>query len=88
VATDSRSKRDGQSIERLGFYNPIAKGQEEKIRIKDDRVIDWYIKGARASDVVYSLMKKAGIVKKIHAIKYGRGEVSSSSEEETPNTSS
>ncbi len=88
VAADSRSKRDGQSIERIGFYNPIAKGQEEKLSIKEERLIDWYMKGARASDRVYSLMKKAGIVKKIHAVKYGRGDVNSSSEEETVNTSS
>ncbi len=72
VAADARAKRDGKSIERLGFYNPIAKGKEEELSIKEDRLIDWYMKGARASDTVYSLMKKAGIVKKIHSIKYGR----------------
>lgn len=81
VATDSRSRRDGQSIERLGYYNPIAKGQEKELNINEDRVLDWYMKGARATDTVYSLMKKVGLVKKIHAVKYGRGEVNSGSNE-------
>jgi len=69
VAADSRTKRDGISLERLGFYNPIAKGKEEKLVIKEERLIDWYSKGARASDTVYSLMKKKGIVKKIQEMR-------------------
>jgi small subunit ribosomal protein S16 len=73
VAADSRCKRDGKFLEKLGFYNPIAQGNAEKLNIDNDKVIDWYMKGARASDTVYSLMKKAGIVKKIHQIKYNRG---------------
>jgi small subunit ribosomal protein S16 len=73
VASDSRNKRDGKSIERLGFYNPIAKGQEEKIRMNEDRIVERYMQGARATETVYSLMKKAGLVKRIHKMKYNRG---------------
>ena len=41
VVTDSRNKRDGRFIERLGFYNPIAREQEEGLRIDTDRVAHW-----------------------------------------------
>lgn len=72
VAVDSRDKRDGKSIERLGFYNPIAQGNAEELKMDEERILDWYMKGARASNTVYSLMKKTGIVKKIHEVKYKR----------------
>lgn len=72
VVTDSRNKREGKTIERLGFYNPIAQGQAETLRMDEEKVLDWYMKGARASNTVYTLMKKAGVVKKIHEKKYNR----------------
>jgi small subunit ribosomal protein S16 len=49
VATDSRSRRDGNFIERVGFFNPVAAGNEEKLRISMDRVEYWRSNGAQVS---------------------------------------
>jgi small subunit ribosomal protein S16 len=57
VVTDSRNKRDGRSIERLGFYNPIATGGEQKLSIDTARVDYWVANGARKSDRVTRLLK-------------------------------
>lgn len=59
VVTDSRSKRDGRYIERLGFFNPIARGQEEKLRVDLDRVAHWLNQGAQASERVAKLIQEA-----------------------------
>ena len=56
VVTDSRASRDGRFIERLGFYNPIATEQEEKLRIDRDRVAYWTSRGAKASSAVAKLL--------------------------------
>ena len=57
VATDKRSRRDGRYIERLGYYNPIAKGGETKLQINDERVKYWLSVGAQFSDRAASLYK-------------------------------
>jgi small subunit ribosomal protein S16 len=57
VVTDSRNRRDGRFIERLGFFNPLARGTEERLRIDRERVEHWLSKGAQASDRVASLLK-------------------------------
>ncbi|MDX1573559.1 MAG: 30S ribosomal protein S16 [Methylophaga sp.] len=59
VVTDSRNKRDGSYIERIGFFNPIAKGQEESLRLDLDRVDHWVSKGAQTSERVAQLIKVA-----------------------------
>lgn len=59
VVTDSRSKRDGSYIERIGFFNPIAKGQEESLRLDLDRVDHWISQGAQTSERVAQLIKVA-----------------------------
>ena len=59
VATDSRNRRDGRFIERIGFYNPIAKDNEESIRIAQDRLTYWRGGGAQASPTVERLIKQA-----------------------------
>lgn len=59
VATDSRNPRDGRYIERLGFFNPRAKGGEEPLRLDLDRVDHWVGKGAQISDRVQNLVKQA-----------------------------
>jgi small subunit ribosomal protein S16 len=58
VVADSRSKRDGRYIERVGFFNPIAKGQEERIRLDQARIEHWMGNGAQASGRVASLIKE------------------------------
>ncbi len=59
VVTDSRNKRDGRFIERLGFFNPIAAANEEKMRVNRERVDYWLAQGAQASDRVASLLKQS-----------------------------
>lgn len=59
VATDSRHRRDGRYIERLGFYNPVAAGAEEALRVAFDRVDHWVKLGAQLSPTVDRLVKQA-----------------------------
>ena len=56
VVADSRSRRDGRFIERLGFYNPVAVDGEESLRIDHDRVAHWVGLGAQPSDAVNRLI--------------------------------
>ncbi|MDQ7089276.1 MAG: 30S ribosomal protein S16 [Methylococcales bacterium] len=57
VVTDGRNSRDGRYIERLGFFNPFATGQEERLRLDTTRIEHWKIKGAQPSDRVSKLIK-------------------------------
>ena len=54
---DRRNARDGRHIERIGFYNPIARGAEERTRIDIDRVDYWVRQGAQMSDRVTKIVK-------------------------------
>ncbi|MBG6071769.1 MULTISPECIES: 30S ribosomal protein S16 [unclassified Polaromonas] len=60
VVADKRVRRDGRFIERIGFYNPIAKGGEEGLRIVQDRLTHWIGVGAQASPTVLRLIKQGG----------------------------
>lgn len=59
VVSDSRRARDGRYIERVGFYNPRARGQEETLRLDDARIDYWIGQGAKPSERVASLIKGA-----------------------------
>ena len=59
VVTDSRNARDGRFIERVGFFNPQARGQEERVRLDLARIEHWVGLGAQTSDRVASLVKEA-----------------------------
>ncbi|MBM5571886.1 MULTISPECIES: 30S ribosomal protein S16 [Deefgea] len=59
VVTDSRNRRDGRFIERVGFYNPQARGAEEAVRLTQDRLTYWLGVGAQPSDTVARLLKNA-----------------------------
>ncbi|OOR96849.1 30S ribosomal protein S16 [Canicola haemoglobinophilus] len=59
VVADSRSPRDGRFIERVGFFNPLATGNAERVRLNLDRVNHWVGQGASLSDRVASLIKEA-----------------------------
>ena len=59
VVTDSRNSRDGRYIERLGFFNPLARGNEERLRLDNERVKYWQSNGAQPSDRVAKLIKDA-----------------------------
>lgn len=58
VVTDSRNRRDGRYIERIGFFNPVAVGEEVRLKIDAGRAQHWVSKGARASDRVAKLLKE------------------------------
>lgn len=57
VAADSRNPRDGRYIERLGFFNPIASGREEKLKLEQERVDYWLSQGAQPTERVAGLIK-------------------------------
>lgn len=58
VVTDSRNRRDGRYIERLGFFNPIAAGSETRLSVDLDRAAYWIGQGAKASERVAALLKE------------------------------
>jgi small subunit ribosomal protein S16 len=58
VVADSRMPRDGRFIERIGFYNPKAAGNDPQLRIALDRVAHWVSQGAQPSDAVKKLIKR------------------------------
>ncbi|MFT7224242.1 MAG: small subunit ribosomal protein S16 [Cellvibrionaceae bacterium] len=58
TVADSRDPRDGRFIERVGFFNPIARGQEERLRTNQERIEYWMSHGAQLSDRVASLLKQ------------------------------
>tara|TARA_B100001540_G_scaffold38481_1_gene34141 strand:+ start:1019 stop:1267 length:249 start_codon:yes stop_codon:yes gene_type:complete len=59
TVTDSRNARNGRFIERVGFFNPIARGQEERLRVDAERVAYWQSQGAQLSERVARLVKEA-----------------------------
>lgn len=62
VATDSRSRRDGEYLELVGTYNPIS--SEKDVKINEEVALKWLNNGAIPSDTVRNLFKDAGIMKK------------------------
>ena len=57
---DSRTARDGRSIEEVGFYHPIEI-EEKQLNLKEDRIKEWLEKGARPTDTVKKLLNKSNI---------------------------
>ena len=57
VVTDSRNRRDGRYIERVGYFNPVGKEHEENLRIDVERIDYWVGQGAQPSERVASLLK-------------------------------
>ena len=55
IVTDSRNRRDGRFLERVGFFNPIARGGEERLRLDEERIKFWVGRGAQVSDAVRKL---------------------------------
>lgn len=58
VVTDSRKRRDSSYIERIGYFNPSAKGQEVRLNIEIERLEHWRANGAQPSERVASLIKQ------------------------------
>lgn len=61
VVADSRTRRDGRFIERIGFYNPLASAKEEGLRIAIDRLTYWEQQGAQLSPTVARLVKQSSV---------------------------
>ena len=59
VVTDSRNRRDGRYIERLGFFNPVARGQAERLRVDIERIEHWKEQGAQVSERVTHLVNES-----------------------------
>lgn len=59
TVTDSRNKRDGRFCERVGFFNPVARGQEVKLKVELERIDYWLSQGAQPSDRAKQLIKQA-----------------------------
>ena len=59
IVTDSRSARDGRNIERVGYYNPVASGNEKRIELDVARVDHWVGHGAQLTEKVRNLYKEA-----------------------------
>ncbi len=59
TVADSRKAQGGRFIERVGFFNPVARGQEERLRVDVERVEFWQSQGATVSDRVAQLLKDA-----------------------------
>ena len=57
VVADSRCRRDGRFIEKVGYFNPVAAGQETKLHLEVEKIEAWIAKGAQPSDRVASLLK-------------------------------
>lgn len=62
TVTDKRNARNGRFVERVGFFNPTARGQEEKMRIDMERVNYWLSQGAQTSERVATLLKQVAQV--------------------------
>ncbi len=59
IATDSRNRRDGRFIERIGYYNPMASGAEQVLNLNAERLAYWQGTGAQLSDTVARLVKQS-----------------------------
>ena len=59
IVADRRRALNGNNIERIGFYNPLATAKEEKVRVDMARVQYWLSKGAKPTDTVHAMIKKA-----------------------------
>ena len=58
VVSDQRRQPKGRFIERIGFFNPMATKNEEKVRLDTDRADFWISKGAKPSDRVANILKQ------------------------------
>jgi small subunit ribosomal protein S16 len=59
IVTDSRSARDGRNIERVGYYNPVASGNDKRVELDVERVKHWVERGAQMTDKVADLYRQS-----------------------------
>ena len=58
IVADSRCRRDGRFVERIGFYNPVAAESEEGVRVAMDRLTYWQQNGAQMSPTAARVIKQ------------------------------
>jgi small subunit ribosomal protein S16 len=63
VVMDSRTPRDGRAIDEVGYYHPIE-AEDKQLVVKEEKIKDWFSKGARPTDTVKRLLNKKGITLK------------------------
>ena len=63
VVMDSRTARDGRAIDEVGYYHPIE-SEDKQVVLKEEKIKDWFAKGARPTDTVKRLLNKKGITLK------------------------
>ncbi|MDD2370772.1 MAG: 30S ribosomal protein S16 [Firmicutes bacterium] len=66
VVADTRSPRDGKSIEEIGYYNPIANKNAVTLKVNEERALYWLKTGAQPSETVKALLRKAGVLEKLN----------------------
>ncbi len=71
VAADSRTKRDGITIEDIGYYNPVT--EPATVKVDEEKVLSWLSNGAQPTDTVRDILSKQGIMKKFHESKMKKG---------------
>ena len=71
VAADSRTKRDGITIEDIGYYNPLT--QPATVKVDEEKTLSWLSNGAQPTDTVRDILSKQGIMKKFHESKMKKG---------------
>lgn len=64
VVADSRSPRDGRFIEEIGYYDPSK--EPAVIKIDEDKAVRWINNGAQPTDTARSILRKTGVLRKIH----------------------
>jgi small subunit ribosomal protein S16 len=72
VAIDSRVARDGKYLDNIGTYNP--RSEPATISVNNERAVYWLSKGAQPSDTVRSLLRRQGILMRLHLQKLGKDE--------------
>ena len=72
VAIDSRTRRDGSEVERLGWYDPLK--TDVAVDLNEDRIIHWLKKGAQPSETVNNILSSVGMQYKMHLIREGKSE--------------
>ena len=72
VAIDSRTRRDGPEIERLGWFDPLK--TDVAVDLKEDRIIHWLQQGAQPSETVHNILSSTGLQLKIHLMREGKSE--------------
>ncbi|MED3660372.1 30S ribosomal protein S16 [Ureibacillus sp. FSL K6-8385] len=70
VVADSRSPRDGRSIETVGYYNPLT--VPATVQIDEEKALKWLANGAKPSDTVRNLFSQQGILEKFHNLKFNK----------------